>query len=163
MPSNLQLKVNGKSYPVEADPETSLLSVLRDDLGLTGSKYGCGEGQCGACTVLLDGAPRRSCITTVAAAANKSITTIEGLARNGQMHPLQQAFLKEGALQCGYCTSGMILTAVSLLKTNPNPSEADIVRFMQGNICRCGTYSRIVRAIEQAASVLQADRAEAVR
>lgn len=153
------LRVNGIRFDVDVDAETTLLSVLRNQLGLTGAKYGCGEGQCGACTVLLDGVPRRSCITTVGAAADKQITTIEGLAAGGHLHPLQQAFLDAEALQCGYCTSGMIMSAVGLLKTNPQPSELEIVRFMQGNICRCGTYRRIIAAIQQAAGLAKETRA----
>ncbi len=148
-----QLHVNGTAYPVDVDAETSLLSVLRDHLDLNGAKYGCGEGQCGACTVLIDGLPRRSCITQVGAAENKPITTIEGLAPGGGLHPLQQAFLDADALQCGYCTPGMILTAAALLKANPDPTEQQIARFMEGNICRCGTYLRIIAAIRQAANM----------
>jgi aerobic-type carbon monoxide dehydrogenase small subunit (CoxS/CutS family) len=134
-----------------AGPDRSLLSVLRDELDLTGAKYGCGEGQCGACTVLLDGSPVRSCITRMSEAAGKRITTIEGLEREGRLHPLQEAFLETGALQCGYCTPGMIMSGVSLLGKNANPTEADIVHGMQGNICRCGTYPRIVAAVRLAA------------
>jgi aerobic-type carbon monoxide dehydrogenase small subunit (CoxS/CutS family) len=136
---------------VDASPERSLLSVLRDDLDLTGTKYGCGEGQCGACTVLLNGKATRSCITPVSEAAGKQITTIEGLEREGRLHPLQEAFLETGAMQCGYCTPGMILSGVALLKENPKPTEADIVHSLQGNICRCGTYPRIVAAVRMAA------------
>jgi aerobic-type carbon monoxide dehydrogenase small subunit (CoxS/CutS family) len=151
MPKVTELYVNGKTLTVDADAETSLLEVLRDQLDLMGSKYGCGEGQCGACTVLLDGNPRRSCITKVGTAAKKQITTIEGLASDGRLHPLQQAFLDAEALQCGYCTSGMIVSASALLRTNPDPDEATIRQFMEGNICRCGTYPRIVEAIRRAA------------
>ncbi len=154
-----EIEVNGEKYRVEAEAETSLLTVLRDHLDLTGSKYGCGEGQCGACTVLIGGAPRRSCITLVGAVAGKSITTIEGLEQDGQLHPIQQAFLDEGALQCGYCTSGMIMSAVGMLKAKPNPSDEEIIRFMQGNICRCGTYPRIVAAIRRAAQIAKEGRA----
>lgn len=146
-----QLQVNGASRTVDADADTSLLSVLRDQLDLTGSKYGCGEGQCGACTVLINGLPRRSCITKVGTAAGKSITTIEGLEQNGRLHPVQQAFLDAGAMQCAYCTSGMIMTSVALLKADPDPSEAEAARFLEGNICRCGTYLRIIAAIRDAA------------
>ncbi len=153
-----ELQVNGKSYSLDVDGETSLLSVLRNYLDLTGAKYGCGEGQCGACTVLIGGLPRRSCITKVGDAAGKLITTIEGLAANDRLHPLQQAFLDADALQCGYCTPGMILTAAALLKTNPDPSESEVVRFMEGNICRCGTYQRIVAAIRQAAHAIKEAR-----
>jgi aerobic-type carbon monoxide dehydrogenase small subunit (CoxS/CutS family) len=148
-----ELHINGKFYQVDADAETSLLSVLRDQLDLTGSKYGCGEGQCGACTVLLDGEMHRSCITPVGAAAKKQISTIEGLAENNRLRPLQQAFLDEQALQCGYCTSGMIMSATALLRAHPDPSEDQIRQFMQGNVCRCGTYPRIVRAIQRAAAM----------
>lgn len=145
-----KLSVNGKSHSVDVDEQTSLLVVLRDYLDLTGTKYGCGEGQCGACTVLIDGEARRSCITLVGSVAQKHITTIEGLEKDGRLHPVQEAFLAEGALQCGYCTSGMILSACGLLRRNPHPTETEIVDFMQGNICRCGTYPRIIAAIRRA-------------
>jgi nicotinate dehydrogenase subunit A len=153
-----QLQVNGTAYAVDVDAETSLLTVLRDHVDLTGAKYGCGEGQCGACTVLIDGLPRRSCITRVGAVAKKPITTIEGLAPAGGLHPLQQAFLDADALQCGYCTPGMILTAAALLKTNPDPTEREIARFLEGNVCRCGTYLRIICAVRQAAKMLKGGR-----
>jgi isoquinoline 1-oxidoreductase subunit alpha len=146
-----ELRVNETRHPLDADPERSLLSVLRDDLGLTGSKYGCGEGQCGACTVLIEGQATRSCITPVGAVAGKRITTIEGLEKNGQLHPVQAAFLEADAMQCGYCTPGMIMAAVALLKRNAHPGEAEIVRSMEGNVCRCGAYPRIVAAIRRAA------------
>jgi len=152
----IHLTVNGKPYTVAIDPQTSLLNVLREDLDLTGSKYGCGEGQCGACTVLLDGKAQRSCITRVGAVSQRQITTIEGLANGEHLHPVQQAFLEAGAMQCGYCTSGMIMSAVALLQRNPSPSEGEIVNFMDGNICRCGTYPRIVSAIQKAAKVASA-------
>jgi len=151
----MELRVNGKRYRIDTDPERSLLSVLRDDLDLTGSKYGCGEGQCGACTVLVDGKATRSCITPVAIAAGKQITTIEGLEKNGRLHPLQEAFLEVGAMQCGYCTPGMIMSGVALLSKNPDPSDQEIVRFMEGNICRCGTYQRIIAAIHRAAEAMK--------
>ena len=138
---------------MNASPGRSLLSVLRDDLDLTGAKYGCGEGQCGACTVLLDGDAVRSCITPVSAAEGKRIATIEGLAHNGELHPLQEAFLEADAMQCGYCTAGMIMSGVSLLARNSSPTESEIVHGMQGNICRCGTYPRIVAAVELAAKI----------
>jgi isoquinoline 1-oxidoreductase subunit alpha len=149
--ATIQLAVNGKSYPVDVDPQTSLLAVLREHLDLTGSKYGCGEGQCGACTVLIDGKAQRSCVTRVGAVTQKKITTIEGLASGDRLHPVQQAFLDVGAMQCAYCTSGMIMSAVALLQKNPNPQPSEIIEFMDGNVCRCGTYPRIVSAIQKAA------------
>jgi aerobic-type carbon monoxide dehydrogenase small subunit (CoxS/CutS family) len=149
-----ELHVNGAPRRIDADAERPLLSVLRDDLDMTGSKYGCGEGRCGACTVLIDGRPTRSCITPVSAAAGKPVRTIEGLASGDRLHPLQEAFLRADALQCGYCTSGMIMSALALLAQEPRPSREDIIRFMGGNICRCGTYPRIVDAIQQAARAL---------
>ena len=150
-----ELNVNGRRYALDADAEESLLAVLRDRLGLTGSKYGCGEGQCGACTVLMDGNPRRSCITQVGAAANKQITTIEGLAQGDRLHPVQQTFLDAEALECGYCTSGMIMSAVALLRSQLAPSHEQIRHFMEGNVCRCGCYPRIVDAIERAAEAMK--------
>ncbi len=155
MRKRMTLHVNDSPHRIETDTARSLLDVLRDELSLTGSKYGCGEGQCGACTVLIDGRPKRSCMTPVGAVAGKQITTIESLEKNGQLHPLQEAFMETGAMQCGYCTAGMIMSGVGLLEKNNNPSEAEIVRFMNGNICRCGTYPRIVDAIRQAAEVLR--------
>ena len=144
-----ELRINDAKRQVNAEGERSLLSVLRDDLELTGSKYGCGEGRCGACTVLIDGLPTRSCVTSVAKAAAHSITTIESLERDGKLHPLQQAFIETGAMQCGYCTCGMIMSAIALLRKTPRPSEQQIVEAMEGNICRCGIYSRIVAAISK--------------
>jgi aerobic-type carbon monoxide dehydrogenase small subunit (CoxS/CutS family) len=155
MPTVKELHVNGSRRAIDADAERSLLSVLRDDLDLTGSKYGCGEGRCGACTVLLDGLPVRSCITRVGSAEGKQVRTIEGLAPDGKLHPLQQAFLDAGAMQCGYCTSGMLMSAAALLAKDPEPSRDDVLRFMNGNICRCGVYARIVTAVEQAARSLK--------
>jgi aerobic-type carbon monoxide dehydrogenase small subunit (CoxS/CutS family) len=155
MPKAIEIEVNGKRYPVQYDPETPLLDVLRDELGLTGSKYGCGEGQCGACTVLIGGAPRRSCQIPVSAAVGKPVTTIEGLEKEGRLHPVQQAFLDAGAFQCAYCTPGMIMSSVGLLQSNANPSSAEIAQFLQGNICRCGTHPRIVDAVHQAAKAMQ--------
>lgn len=155
MPKVAELHVNGKALRVDADSGRTLLSVLRDDLDLTGTKYGCGEGQCGACTVWLDGFPARSCHTSVGDAAQKKITTIEGLEQDGKLHPLQEAFLEAGAMQCAYCTSGMIMSGAALLRRNSNPSEEDIVRFMEGNICRCGTYRRIITAIQQAGKAMK--------
>ncbi len=151
MPQVVILDVNGTRRVAHASPDRSLLSVLRDELDLTGAKYGCGEGQCGACTVLLDGSPVRSCITRVSEAAGKRITTIEGLEREGRLHPLQEAFLETGAMQCGYCTPGMIMSGVSLLSKNAAPTDNEIIHGMQGNICRCGTYPRIVAAVRLAA------------
>lgn len=155
MPDTQELRINGKSVRVEADRDRTLLGVLRDDLGLTGSKYGCGEGRCGACTVMIDGAPARSCITKVGTVASREVTTIEGLERDGQLHPLQQAFLDAGALQCAYCTSGMIVAGAALLRQNPSPSRQEIVEYMDGNICRCGTYNRIIAAIQSAARAVK--------
>ena len=128
--ATIHLTVNGKPYTVDAEPQTSLLSVLREQLDLTGSKYGCGEGQCGACTVLIDGKAQRSCVTRVGTITQKQITTIEGLASGEQLHPMQEAFLEAGAMQCGYCTSGMIMSAVALRQSNPSPNESEIVEFM---------------------------------
>jgi aerobic-type carbon monoxide dehydrogenase small subunit (CoxS/CutS family) len=153
-----QLHVNGLPVEINADAERSLLSVLRDDLDLTGAKYGCGEGECGACTVLLDGAPVRSCRTRVGSVGTRQIITIEGLAKDGKLHPLQESFLEKGAMQCGYCTCGMILAGVALLRKNPNPSRDEIVRAMEGNICRCGTYPRIIAAITNAAKLKESNR-----
>jgi len=153
--ATIHLLINGHTYRVDVDPETNLLTVLREHLDLTGSKYGCGEGQCGACTVLIDGKSQRSCITRVGSVAERPITTIEGLAHGDHLHPVQQAFLDEGAMQCAYCTSGMIMSAVALLEKTPTPSERAIIDFMDGNICRCGTYSRIIRAIQKAAKMTQ--------
>ena len=152
-----QLKVNGATRSVDVEAERTLLSVLRDDFGLTGSKYGCGEGKCGACTVLLDGQAAHSCTAKVGAVASRSITTIEGLEKEGRLHPLQQAFLDLGAFQCAYCTPGMIMAGVGLLASHTDPSDAQIIDAMQGNICRCGTYPRIVAAIRRAASLKKGD------
>jgi aerobic-type carbon monoxide dehydrogenase small subunit (CoxS/CutS family) len=150
-----QLQVNGTRQVVDADPDRSLLSVLRDDLALTGSKYGCGEGECGACTVLLDGRRTRSCVTRVGDAEGKSVRTIEGVSDGDRLHPLQQAFLDADAMQCAYCTSGMIMSALALLEDRPNPTRDEICRGMNGNICRCGTYNRIITAITQAARTMK--------
>jgi aerobic-type carbon monoxide dehydrogenase small subunit (CoxS/CutS family) len=148
------LNVNGAQLRVSAPAEETLLSVLRNRLSLTGTKYGCGEGQCGACTVLLDGRAIRSCLVSVESAANAKIVTTEGLEQNGQLTAVQQAFLDEGAFQCGYCTSGMILGATSLLREQHNPTEKQIVEAMEGHICRCGTYPRIVEAVKRASRLL---------
>lgn len=155
MPKGIDLEINGKTYSVEYPPDTPLLDVLRDELGLTGTKYGCGEGMCGACTVLVAGTARRSCQIPASVAAGKPITTIEGLEKNGALHPVQQAFLDAGAFQCAYCTSGMILSSVSLLRATPDPSDEQILQAMQGNICRCGAHPRIVEAIQRAAKKMQ--------
>ena len=152
--ATIHLAINGKPYTVDTDPQTSLLTVLRENLDLTGSKYGCGEGQCGACTVIIDGKAQRSCITRVSTVSGKQITTIEGLATGEHLHPVQQASLDVGAMQCAYCTSGMIMSAVALLQKNPSPQESEIIDFMDGNVCRCGTYPRIVSAIQKAAKTL---------
>ena len=149
----IELDVNGRRQRVDVPGDRSLLSVLREDLALTGSKYGCGEGQCGACTVLVDGRAVRACRTPVSSAAGKPVTTIEGLERGGRLHPLQQAFIDEHAMQCGYCTTGMIMAGVALLARTPSPTRDDIVRGMNGNVCRCGTYPEIVAAIRRAAAV----------
>ena len=142
------LNVNGKKLKVDVDSATPLLSVLREHLGLTGSKYGCGEGECGACTVLIDGLPTKSCVMAVGRIASRQITTIEGLEKDGRLHPVQEAFLKADAMQCAYCTSGMIMASVGLLSKNPRPNRDEIVKGMNGNVCRCGTYQRIIVAIE---------------
>ena len=155
MAKRLELIVNGEKRQVEADPEDYLLEVLRNDLGLTGAKYGCGEGECGACTVLIDGFPSRSCILPLASIEGKQIRTIESLAKDGKLHPIQQAFIDEDAMQCGYCVSGMIMLASALLERNKNPTERQIRDHMRPNICRCCTYPRMVRAIQRAAKVMQ--------
>ena len=146
----MDLLINGVRHPVRSAGDRPLLEALRDELDLTGTKYGCGEGQCGACTVLLDGAAVRSCLMTVAAAQGKQIRTIEGLAENGRLHPVQQGFLDADAMQCGYCTAGMIMSAVGLLNKNPNPGEPEIRAALQGNVCRCGTYPRVIDAVQKA-------------
>jgi len=152
MDAKMTLTVNGKERSVVTDPERSLLDVLREDLHVTGPKYGCGEGRCGACTVLMEGRPTLSCITPVARADKKKIITIEGLADGDRLHPVQQAFLDEGAIQCGYCTPGMVLAAVALLEENPQPTDEQIVQAMNGNICRCNGYTKIMNAIRRAAT-----------
>jgi nicotinate dehydrogenase subunit A len=156
----MDLMVNGVRSRVETDPERPLLWVLRNDLGLTGTKYGCGEGQCGACTVLLDGVAHRSCLTPVGSATGKEITTIEGVADGERLHPVQQSFIDCDAMQCGYCTPGMILESVALLRKHPSPSEGEIKQQLDGNICRCGTYNRIVEAVQKAAHAMAADARE---
>jgi len=155
MPNVKKLRINGSHVDVDAEEERSLLDLLRDDLGLTGAKYGCGEGRCGACTVLVDGAPVRSCVTALKTVVAGEITTIEGLEHEGKLHPLQQAFLDSGAMQCGYCTCGMIMSGVGLLSKNPDPTPDDVIEYMNGNICRCGTYPRIIAALSNAAKVMK--------
>jgi len=151
MKDTLRFKLNGKAVSLEVDPSRSLLWVLRYDLGLTGSKYGCGEGLCGACTVLIDRKAVRSCLLQMKAVAGKEVTTIEGLEQNGELHSLQKAFVQHDALQCGYCTPGMIMNAYSLLLNSPQPSRSQIIEQMDGNLCRCGAHTRIIQAIETAA------------
>jgi aerobic-type carbon monoxide dehydrogenase small subunit (CoxS/CutS family) len=149
----MEFVINARKYTVDVKADESLLTVLRNHLDLTGSKYGCGEGACGACTVLVNETAVRSCITPAASVAGKNITTIEGLEKDGALHPVQTAFLEVDVFQCAYCAPGMIMSAVSLLEKNPHPTEQEIVTSMQGNICRCGTYPRIIKAIQQAANV----------
>ncbi|MDA1192314.1 MAG: (2Fe-2S)-binding protein [Candidatus Poribacteria bacterium] len=151
MPTNITLTVNSSKQTVTTHPDRPLLDVLRETLGLTGAKYGCGEGACGACTVLVDGRPLHSCITPISQAEGKSVTTIEGLGQGDALHPVQQAFLDVEAMQCGYCVPGMILSAVALLNRTPKPSREQIVAQMNGNICRCCGYPKIVEAIERVA------------
>jgi len=149
--ASFALRINGHTHTIEGDAADSLLSVLRYELGLTGSKFGCGEGQCGACTVLIDGQAARSCVTRLGTLAGKAITTIEGLTVDDRLHPVQQAFLEVEAFQCGYCTPGMVMATVGLLAATPHPTEQDIARVMDRNVCRCGTFPRIVEAIQLAA------------
>jgi aerobic carbon-monoxide dehydrogenase small subunit len=151
MEKTITFSVNGQTHAITTDPERSLLEVLREDLHLTGTKYGCGEGQCRACTVLADGKSIASCITSISDVEKQSILTIEGLAREGQLHPVQQAFLAEGAFQCGYCTAGMILQAVELLNEDPKLAKTDVPARMQRHLCRCGTYPKILKAIQRVA------------
>lgn len=151
MSQTISLDVNGRSHSVVTEPDRPLLDVLREELGLTGAKYGCGERQCGACTVLVNGRPVFSCSTRVATVAGRKIETIEGLADGERLHPVQEAFLAEAALQCGYCTTGMIMNAVNMLREKPHPTEDEIRAEMQRNMCRCGTYVRIVKAVQRAA------------
>ncbi|SRR5581483_11834584 len=156
----MDLVVNGARSGIETDPERPLLWVLRNELDLTGAKYGCGEGQCGACTVLIDGVAHRSCITPVGTVAGKEITTIEGLADGEHLHPVQQSFIDCDAMQCGYCTPGMILGSVALLRRDASPSEVEIKQTLEGNVCRCGTYNRIVAAVQKAAHAMAAEAKE---
>jgi aerobic-type carbon monoxide dehydrogenase small subunit (CoxS/CutS family) len=155
MPRTIDIVINGIAHSIDAEPDRTLLTALRDELDLTGTKYGCGEGQCGACTVMIDGLAGRSCQTRAGAVAGRRITTIEGLEERGRLHPLQEAFLEVGAMQCGYCTPGMIISGVVLLAKNANPTDAEILQAMQGNVCRCGAYPRIVEAIRMASKKLK--------
>jgi len=155
MDVTVTMVVNGQQRSVTTDPQRPLLDVLREDLHVTGPKYGCGEGRCGACTVLMDGKRTLACVTPVSLADKKAITTIEGLAKGDTLHPVQEAFLEEGAMQCGYCTSGMILSAVALLKENPNPTDEQIATGMNGNLCRCNGYIKIVNAVRRAAEKMR--------
>ena len=152
---SITLTVNGKTHEIAADAETPLLYVLRNDLKLKGARYGCGLGQCGACTVIVDGKAVQSCDVPVSAASGKAITTIEGISRNGKLHPLQEAFISEQAAQCGYCATGIIMSAKALLDVNPKASEKEIRTALKGNLCRCGTHQRILRAIQRAAEELR--------
>jgi aerobic-type carbon monoxide dehydrogenase small subunit (CoxS/CutS family) len=156
----MDLVINGVRSHLNVDPERPLLWVLRNELDLTGAKYGCGEGQCGACTVLIDGVAQRSCVTPVGSVAGKQISTIEGLADGPRLHPLQQAFIECDAMQCGYCTPGMILSSVALLHKNPTPSEPEIKHALEGNVCRCGTYNKIVAAVQKAGGMMTSDAKE---
>lgn len=146
------LTINGKQHNVQVEQDADLLSVLREDLDLTGNKYGCGEGACGSCTVLMDGKPTKSCITKASEVSGKEIITIEGLAKNGKLHPVQQAYLEADPFQCAYCAPGMVMSTVALLKQNSSPSEEDIISALNGNICRCGTYPKIIKAVKIAAN-----------
>jgi len=160
MDTSITLVVNGQSKSVTTDPSRPLLEVLREELQLTGTKYGCGDGYCGACTVLMNGQRTHACLTPVGDAAGKTILTIEGLASGGALHPVQEAFLEEHAFQCGYCTPGMILSTVALLREKPNPTDAEIAELMDGNLCRCCGYPRIFKAIHRAAGRLATGRTE---
>lgn len=157
MKSTVKFNLNGKAVQVEADGERPLLWVLRSDLGITGPKYGCGEGLCGSCTVLVDKEAVRSCQIPLSYVAGKTVITIEGLANNGTLHPLQKAFIEHYALQCGFCTPGMIMNAYGLLLSNPKPSREEILDAMEDNLCRCGSYSRIVKAIESASKEMEGE------
>jgi aerobic-type carbon monoxide dehydrogenase small subunit (CoxS/CutS family) len=155
MDKTIRFKLNGKEVAVTTAPERMLLWVLRTDLGLTGAKYGCGEGYCGFCTVLVEGKPERSCSLPLSGVEGKSVLTIEGLSNGGKLHPLQQAFVDHGAVQCGYCTPGMILEAYALLLRKPNPTGAEIAEALEGNICRCGTHTRVIAAVQTASKALK--------
>ncbi len=153
MTTTFRFTVNGKARTVKTEADRPLLEVLREDLGLTGAKYGCGEGQCRSCTVLLDGKPVTSCVAPISAAAGKKVVTIEGLAKDGALHPVQEAFAAEGAIQCGYCVPGMILTTAALLERTPRPTDGQIVDALNGNLCRCCGYPRILAAVRRAAEM----------
>lgn len=157
--TKIEFTVNGIQRTVEAEPETPVLEVLRNDLGLTGSKFGCGESECGACTVIVDGFATRCCQLPVSEVAGRQVNTIEGLAKDGKLHPLQQAFLDEDAMQCGYCVSGMIMNAYALLQRNQNPTEREVRDHMRGNVCRCCVYPRMTKAILRAAAVMRGEQA----
>ena len=156
-PPLISFSVNHKPVNVDVDPSTPLLWVLRDNLGLTGTKYGCGMAQCGACTVHLDGEAIRSCVAPVSRAAGKKVTTIEGLAKGDELHPMQEAFRNNHALQCGFCTPGMIMSALDLVKNNPNPTEREVREYLEGNLCRCTGYHNIVLAIIEGAAVMRGE------
>jgi aerobic-type carbon monoxide dehydrogenase small subunit (CoxS/CutS family) len=158
MPQAIQFRLNGTPTEIEVDPRRPLLWVLRTDLGLTGTKYGCGERECAACTVLLEGRPIFSCRTPVRSVQGREVTTVEGLERNGRLHPVQQAFADHDALQCGFCTPGMVMGAVGLLARNPDPPPEEIREGMEGHLCRCGTYKRVVEAIRAAAQTMKEAR-----
>lgn len=151
MDITVSFTLNGKEQTITTDADRSLLDVLREDFHLTGAKYGCGEGVCGACTVIVDGKPAHSCVTPISKVEKSTVRTIEGLAKGDSLHPIQQAFLDEGAMQCGYCTSGMIMSAAALLENNPNPTDDEIITAMDGNICRCNGYVKILKAVRRAA------------
>jgi aerobic carbon-monoxide dehydrogenase small subunit len=155
MEKDIQFSLNGKKENISVEGERSLLSVLRKEFGLTGTKYGCGEGHCGSCTVLIDNKAARSCITTMEEVRGREVITIEGLAKGNDLHPLQKAFIKHDAMQCGFCTPGMVLTAYSLLQENPMPTEFEIKHAMDDNLCRCGSYKRIIQAIQTAAEEMK--------
>ena len=155
MDETIRFRLNGRPTEITLDPERRLLWVLRTDLGLTGAKYGCGEAHCGACTVLMDGQVIRSCITPVGSIDGAEVTTVEGLATGGGLHPVQQAFVNHDAMQCGYCTPGMVLGAVGLLQQNSDPSDEEIIQGMEGHLCRCGTYGRVIQAVREAAGTVQ--------
>ena len=158
MPQAIQFLLNGQSTEIDVDPRRPLLWVLRTDLGLTGTKYGCGERECGACTVLLDGRPVYSCRTPVRSVQGREVTTIEGLEKDGKLHPVQQAFADHDALQCGFCTPGLIMGAVGFLQRNPDPTPAEIRAGLEGHLCRCGTHVRVIQAVQAAAKTLTEDR-----